>query len=500
MRSSRLLGALAGTALVAGALAVSSPAAAASALVTNDSTDPGTVGSFPWAVEQANGSRSVTEIVFQSDLTVTLDGEVTYTGPQRLRIVGNGATLEGDGSADTDAWGSGLFVSRSDASLTIEDLNVVDSFNNGLAVFIPEGGRTVRVSLHDVTVTGSQFHGVLVDGQATSGYNTDDFIHPGCTDPYPVDAGASIVFTMTDSRVDDNGRIVGYDISQATGCPQDFDGVRVDQGGAGSLGARIDGSTFEDNLADGVELDETGSGSNTARLTDSVFRGNGATAEIECTVAELCGSDTGEMIEDLDDAFDMDEADGGNLSAYVSSTDLSDNLDEGLDLDEAGSGSVNLTVNRITANRNTDEGVKVTEEDDGDIRAYVNNSNLDDSNDSDNAEFEEFGNGNNTVVFFDVSASGAGDGDGLKVEEEDAGSNRTTLLWSTFDGNDDEGVQTSETGEGNLVVTITGSSLSDNDDSDLQAEQEGAGRGSVWVATSLIGTTDLEGIDRVRGI
>jgi hypothetical protein len=493
----RLIGMLAGATVAAGALVfAASPVAAAQVDVTSGSANRMDVGSFPWAVAQANGDPSIDTIVFTENFDVPLTSEVTYTGAQDLTIDGNGSILRGTGvDPDTDTWDSGLFVSRSDAGLAISELSFVDSFNNGLAVFLPARSSAVEIVLDEVTVDGAQFHGVLVDGQQTTGYNTDGFIHPDCLDPHFVDADANINFVIRDSEILDNGRIDGFDITQAGGCPQDFDGVRVDQGGNGSIFATVEDSSFDGNLADGMEIDETGNGNAEAIVTDSDFNDNGATAPITCTEAD-CDTVGGE-ITDLDDAFDIDETGNGDLIANISTSDFSDNSDEGVDLDEAGNGSVIVDIDDITANGNTDEGVKATEEDNGNIAATVRNSNLDGSDDSDNAEFEEFGRGNVVVVFEDTTASNAGDGDGLKVEEEDEGSNRTTLLRSTLDANDDEGLQATETGVGNLDVVIEDSSLQGNADSDVQAEQEDNGTGRLSILNSVAPDVERSGVTLV---
>jgi len=58
---------------------------------------------------------------------------------------------------------------------------------------------------------------------------------------------------------------------------------------------------------------------------------------------------------DLDDGFDIDEADGGNLIVQVIDTIASNNLDEGFDFDEADDGAVNAGF-AVTANDNFNEG------------------------------------------------------------------------------------------------------------------------------------------------
>jgi len=59
---------------------------------------------------------------------------------------------------------------------------------------------------------------------------------------------------------------------------------------------------------------------------------------------------------DLDDGFDIDEADDGDLSVLITNTIASDNLDEGFDFDEADDGAVDAGFAQVTANHNFNEG------------------------------------------------------------------------------------------------------------------------------------------------
>lgn len=443
---------------LAGSGLVADPARAAAPGVSNQAE-------FLAAVEDANGDSSISEIVFAPNAVIELTEEVRYTGAQDLTLVGRGATVSGEkATADTSTWDSGLFVSESGGDLTVQRLTLADSFNNGLAVFLPEGSGTVEIVLDQVTVTDAQFHGVLVDGQATTGYNTDGFIHPNCDDPHFIDSDTSIDITVDRSVITGAGQLDGYDISQATGCPQDFDGLRVDQGGVGDLVADLDRSTFDDNLADGVELDEKGDGSVDATVDRSSFNDNGDTVAIECTI--LCGGEV-ELI-DLDDGFDIDEEDAGDLTVAVSRSEVNDNRDEGMDMDEAGEGSIVGTVIKTEASRNGDEGYKASEADAGDNTADISKSTFEGAgNDQIEVESED-GDGSGTVtVNVSKTMSTGADGSGVKAVEDDGGAVLVTVDKSTLADNGEWGVE-AEGGSGS--VTVSKSDLSGNVDGDIDLD------------------------------
>lgn len=118
---------------------------------------------------------------------------------------------------------------------------------------------------------------------------------------------------------------------------------------------------------DGVELDEAGPGDVNVQTFSSEFIGNGDYCYVPECVDDVEDSacitaanatdpsciDEGEL--DLDDGFDIDEADGGNLIVQVIDTIASNNLDEGFDFDEADDGAVNAGF-AVTANDNFNEG------------------------------------------------------------------------------------------------------------------------------------------------
>ncbi|MEL6892190.1 MAG: hypothetical protein AAFP84_11375 [Actinomycetota bacterium] len=384
-------------------------------------------GSFRAAVEAANTDPSINAVVFQSAITVELATAVEYTGDQSLSIVGAGSTVSGangDPSANT-TWNSGLFVSRSAADLRLTELNFEDSFNNGLAVFLPSDAGHVAIDLVRVGVSGSKFHGVFIDGQASTGFNSDDEPHPACVDPHFVDATGSIDLQVVRSSVSDNGTLLGgFDDSTATGCPRDFDGLRVDDGADGGIVAELVRSNFDGNLADGVELDEKGGGGVVARVNRSSFDGNGASGE------------TVDGLEDLDDGFDIDEEGPGNLIARVANSTMNGNFDEGLDLDEAGPGDVVVTVDRSVADGNEDEGLKADEEDDGDLSFRVTDTSSSGSLSQDGVDLSEVGAGTFEAEFVRTTIVG-NDNEGISAEQDDRGFGRLRVFASDLSGNND---------------------------------------------------------------
>ncbi|MEO0493351.1 MAG: hypothetical protein AAF081_08040 [Actinomycetota bacterium] len=415
-------------------------------------------GSFRAAVEAANGDRSITRIVFDKDLNIALSDDVEFTGWQSLLIDGNGSTVSGATAEAADTWDGGLFVSSGlTLKLTIRELTFADSPNNGIAVFVPEvQGRLVDVDILNVTVATAQFHGILIDAQETTGFNTDDVIHPNCVDPHPFDGNSSLDVRLKNVTVTGAGTLADdYDISVETGCPQDFDGVRVDEGGKGDLTAAILDSVFNDNLADGVELDESEVGSINANVKRSTFSGNGETVAIPFD---------GDTIDDLDDGFDIDEAGEGDLIARVTGSTVSGNFDEGLDFDEEDGGDVVVTVINTVADGNEDEGMKADEEGEGSLRWTMRKSSSTNSLSQDGVQLEEQQDGD-LIVSIRTSTITGNDGDGLKAEELDGGNLTGNVRSSTISGNlDGVGILLDEADDGTGSAVIRNNDVSGNSD------------------------------------
>ena len=332
--------------------------------------------------------------------------------------------------AADSTWDSGLFVSLSDQPLSIRNLTFADSFNNGIAWFVPAHATgTMKLLLQDVKVLDATFHGVFFDDQITTGFNTDDEPQDACTDPYPFESGASLQITLRKVEVVNAGVLPeGFDTSIETGCPQDFDGVRVDEGALGKVVGRVSRSRFDSNLADGLEFDEKGDGGIDLWVWGSSFDGNGDTEPVFDAL--------GNSFTDLDDGLDLDEADAGSIVARIIGTSIDDNFDEGLDLDEAGEGGMDVALYWVTGDRNEDQGFKLSEENAGSVR------------------FRAIGS----------SASDSLSQDGIELEEEEEGDLDALVFASTVTGNDDAGIKVSQELPGSGALTVKNSDLSGNND------------------------------------
>lgn len=428
--SRRRLGLVVTTAAVAATVALSSTSAQAGrddTVRVSSSADSGE-GSFRAAIEAANGDPEIDRIVFRSGVDVLLESPVEYTGDQHLSLLGRDNVISGDpaAAAANPTFDGGLFVSRSGADLSMRRLTFAGSFNNGLAVFLPADAGDMTIEMNRVTVADSKFHGIFVDGQSTTGYNSDDVPHPGCTDPHPVDSAGSITIKLKNGAVIGNGTLAGgFDDSTATGCPRDFDGVRVDDGADGGIHAEFSRMAFDGNLADGVELDETGDGGVGAIVTRSTFDANGNSGE------------TVDGLEDLDDGFDIDEVGPGDIWVSIARSSMSNNFDEGLDLDEAGEGSVDVQIHTVVADGNEDEGVKVDEEDDGDLSVGMGRTSSSNSLSQDGVDLTEEGDGNLWLVV-DRSVIVGNDNNGIAAEQADAGEGGILVKRSDLTGNGEE--------------------------------------------------------------
>jgi hypothetical protein len=359
-------------------------------------------GSFRAAIEVASRRAGVDAVRFAPGLSVVLDAPVVYTGAQPLLLEGRGASVAGRaGATPAPTWGAGLFVSRGGADLEIRALAFRDSFDNGVAVLVPSTATgVVRVALHEVVIEGSRFHGLFVDDQATDAFDTDDAPHPRCVDPHFSQSAAGVTLSVERSRIARNGTLAGgFDTgtplapgAQALcGCPADFDGIRVDEAGAGDIRATIRDSVIGDNRADGVEYDERDGGGVFAETRDTALVGNGDTHTA-----------------DLDDGFDIDEAGAGDVVARFENVTLLDNRDEGIDLDERGAGSISVEIASVVVAARRDEGVKVDESGEGDLDVRITVSR--------------------------VSGSGAA---GVELAQEAPGEGRLSVLACELEGNAD---------------------------------------------------------------
>ena len=346
-------------------------AMASTAAIANDKVYD--EASLQEAITAANTDSRINRIVFERNALLSLTTPIIYTGKQALTLIGNGAVidgsqagsfvLDGDLSAITE---DGTLVFNTAANINIRKLTVENSATRGIVVNIPDDaeGNDIRIVLHKVNVTGSALYGVHIDD------NADEF------DDGTDGSAIGIELNINHSNFVGNG----------TGAI-DFDGVRVDERGAGDIEAMILNTHIDGNGGDGIELDEAGDGDVDATMFHVTVNNNGFYDE-----------------EDLDDGFDIDEAGDGNIEVRLFNVEAKNNMDEGLDFDEAGNGDVELKLTRVTAFNNADEGIKVDEEDAGNIDATLKKVQVEGSGD-DGIQFTELGAGEIETVLKKVSAT-----------------------------------------------------------------------------------------------
>ena len=366
-------------------LALAAPAGAAGSATVTNVADSGE-GSLRSAL--ASGATNITIAVPEITILSTLQ----YSGSDPLVINGGGVIVKGNGLKAT------LFQSAGGADVTINNMTFDDGGNFGVNAgggyglhFATTANQTgkMRIDLDNVTVQGVGGHGIYVDDSNGS--------------------PATVVLATSDVRVDRAG-IGGFD----------QDGIRVDETGDGNINFRAHKSQFIAAGADGVELDEAGDGDVIFGVSNVVFARNGDYCEgqsISNPEDPLCVED-GEL--DLDDGFDIDEANEGNIRGYVADSVVDSNFDEGLDFDEAGTGSFSVTVTDVAVVGNTDEGIKLSEEDGGGVWIALANVNVRDGK-NDAMAFEEAGPGRLFAYLVEVEASG-NDGVGMVAEQLDEGS------------------------------------------------------------------------------
>lgn len=329
------------------------------------------------AISAANQDATISKIVFKKNAYIPLTAPVVYNGSQALTIIGNGATINGENAGTfeliVDSSGfeaaiteDGTLVFNTQSDLTIKNLTVENSATRGIVVNVPEDaeGDDISVTLKNVNVLSSALFGLHIDD------NIDAFDNGNTGSSIGVD------LEIYNSNFIGNG----------TGA-LDFDGIRVDERSDGDISSWIVRSHIDGNGGDGIELDEAGNGSIFSTMTNVTLNDNGFYNE-----------------DDLDDGFDIDEADDGNIQVNLYRVEVSNNRDEGLDFDEAGNGSISVTARNIIAEGNSDEAIKADEEDAGDITLNLTKITVLKSGD-DGIQFTELGEGSIGGVLNKVSVS-----------------------------------------------------------------------------------------------
>lgn len=279
-------------------------------------------GTLRAALDAAATDPRIRRIRLQRGLEpIRLSAPLVYAGVRPLRIEGSDVVLDGSALADTSLSASnGALVATGGGDLALEDLVVRGAAGSGILVSVPpsRSGR-IGLILDRVTVEDNGHHGVLVNDQA--GYFADPFSADSAG------SGAGIDLRVTDSRFLRNGR-----------GGLDYDGLRVNEGGPGSLEAVISSTFAEQNGGDGIELDERGDGDAAIAIDRTRVLANGFYSQV-----------------DFDDGIDVDEYGPGDLRARLVDVIASLNAQKGVDLTQAGGGALAVTRERVIAEGNPDD-------------------------------------------------------------------------------------------------------------------------------------------------
>jgi hypothetical protein len=405
---------------------LSAEAQAGSTALVSNSNNSGP-GSFRAAVLEANGDPGITRIQFTGGVgVVTLQQTVVFTGAQGLTIAGAGATLDGTRVASGPA-----FLATGGGDLTLFHLAVQHAPTEGIAIAVPSSATgTVRVELINLDILDNGGHGVLVNDQDNPTGDPNDAGTAGS----PASVDVRVVSTLFKG----NGFTEGL---------SDLDGLRVNEGGPGDLSITVLFSKSEDNGADGIEADERGSGDVHVEMFGSAVTGNGEHDP-----------------SDLDDGFDIDENQDGDIVGLISLSAANDNFEEGFDFNENHAGDLRVDMLFVEAKRNGEEGIDYEEDDD-------------------------FAGGGDLVTRMAfVTANGNAGGDaGLKIREKGVGDLDVTLSHTETSDNETSGIQIREDANGSLLSAITWATSTSNDGHgiDFDENRESAGDASGDLTASV---------------
>lgn len=396
--------------------------AAAPAMVTTNAD------SGPGSLRDALASGATQVRIGPAVNNIMINSALVYDGTAPLRIIGNNTVVRASGDFNVLELTQG-------ASLWAGNLTLVgpggfefgnDGTGKGLFIQVPnERTGTVNVNLFNVTVRDVANHGIHVSD---------------CT--LGDDCGAGSGGGGDGSPASINMTLQGVTVYNAGNGKFDADGVRVDERADGDINFTALGSRFLNAGADGVELDEGNDGDVWINVRLSRFNDNGAYClPAPLDLAEPCvEDDDGELVLDLDDAFDVDEAGNGGVYGTIALSTVRGNLDEGLDFDEEGDGGMDVDVFGLDGFQNGDEAVK-------------------------------------------LSSAGAGD-----VYSELRG---VVILENGNDGAEFE----TEDGDGEVHIKVGGSFIADNDSEGIAAAQENAtDLGTIMIRKSFVDELDLENV------
>ncbi len=215
-------------------------------------------------------------------------------------------------------------------------------------------------------------------------------------------------------------------------------------------------SEFMGTGADGIELDERGPGNVYFDVAFLHFEANGDyCVPAPLVLEEPCiEDDDGTLVPDLDDAFDIDEADNGWIHGYGANLVFIDNYDEGLDFDEEGSGGIHVVVSKLTGTGNFDEAIKFSEEGPGPLFANLSQVEVSANLNNDGVQLEEEDGGDVNVTVTNSSFTDHDEGDGLKIQESDGGDTAVVISGITAAGNDSDDVQLDGNGRAKIRDSV----------------------------------------------
>jgi hypothetical protein len=431
-------------------------------------------GSFRQAVLDASADPAIGVIRFEGGLEpIRLRTPVTYSGSQALVIRAAGTRLDGSRLGA----GESALVADGGGNLTIVGLTVLRAPGNGITIKVPGAATgTFTVRLDAVVIRENGLHGILINDQAE--YFTD----PASTSEDGSAAG--LLVEVADSRFEKNGFAL-----------IDSDGLRLNEGGEGTLEARIRNSRFANNGADGLELDERGAGNAEFTLVGASLVGNGSLSS-----------------EDFDDGMDVDEAGEGHLIGRMEGVIASRNFEQGLDFNENGPGDLRTRLVDVQAIANAEEGIELEEDDDvaggGGIDAEMvrvtaraNGGNGGDAG----LKLREKGDGDLVARLVEALAadnrmtSGEDAIDGILLQEDEGGNLSADLVRATARRNSGDGIQLEENEDGDLGGLIRRSSASGNGGSGADLAQVAPGSGSVTL-TDFTAPGNAEGAVTAEGL
>jgi hypothetical protein len=418
--------------------------------VTNNDDDG--KGSFRWAVAEANENPGIRRIEFRGKRRpIQLLTSVTYTGAQDLTLEGNNAIIDG-ASASGPA-----FIVTGGGDLKVSELTFRNSPAEGIDYEVPAAATgTIKVRLDRVTIADNKGHGVLVNDQVDP--STEDDVQPNAEG-----SAASLYVEVIGSSFLRNG----YSVS-------DRDGLRVNEGGEGTLTFVARLSRSEDNAADGIELDERGVGDVRIDVSGLKLARNGKFDPL-----------------DFDDGFDIDEYDDGSILGTVSASSSLDNYEEGFDFNENNAGDFKVDMYLVNASGNAEEGIDYEEDDDfaggGDLvttmAGIVANRNGGDGG----LKIREKGLGLLTANVTGVEAN-QNVVSGIAIREDADGTLTSNIVRARTVGNAAHGIDFDENSTGDLIATVSKSVSTGNTLFGIRADQQLPGTGSL-----LLTQVDLAG-------